>query len=145
MFIRSERLFLRPVWPEDQGEVLALLAHAGERGDRAAAQMRRAPDPRYPCFLVTLPGPHGAMIVGTLCLGREGGEVRLSCVIAPAHRGAGFEIEAVRASLPLACLLGHRQVVVGTDGAMPEPAGKIDLGHDCGGGWHDDMPPLLAA
>ena len=76
MFIRSERLFLRPGWPEDWEELLAGIAD--EAVVRNLAQvpwpytaedardfLRQPQDPRCPHFFVTLPtGSAPAEIIG---------------------------------------------------------------------------------
>ncbi len=126
MFIRSERLFLRPGWPEDWAELYAALVDAGTGDsvvhhfasapwpcsmDDAMVFARRPQDKLLPHFVLTLPGAEGARIVGCAGLARHGGEVELGYWIARAHWGQGYATEAVRAVLPLARALGHRRVV----------------------------------
>lgn len=138
MFIRSERLFLRPGWPEDSRELLGWV----ER-DPAAREFCGAPWPRpsdyaavdhaaldrapeddvgdagraqnrlLPCFLVTVPGAAGARLVGSVGLYRLGDDVHLGCWIAQDHRGRGYASEAVRAVLSLARTLGHARIMAG--------------------------------
>lgn len=121
MFIRSERLFLRPAWPEDWSEILQRIA-----SERVVRNLARAPwpyraeharefaalaqDARLPHFMVTLPGPRGAELIGGVGLhaGETGAE--LGYWIAPEHWGRGFATEAARALLGLARTLGHREV-----------------------------------
>lgn len=122
MFIRSERLFLRPGWPEDWAEMTARigdaaivrnLAHAPwastalDERDPAAA----ATDPRCPQLLVTLPTSDGSEVIGCagLAPGPEG--IELGYWIARARGGQGYATEAVRALLSLARTLGHRRIV----------------------------------
>lgn len=122
MFIRSERLFLRPGWPEDWEEVLAGIAD-----ERVLRNLARAPwpytaddarhfaakqqDARCPHFLVTLPTSSApARIVGSVGLTQSADGVDLGYWIARDHWGRGFATEAARAVLRLARTLGHRRI-----------------------------------
>ena len=122
MFIRSERLFLRPGWPEDFTELQPLiddpaaptgLAQIGWRASSTGTNgsVAGAADPRCPQFLVTLPTFRGSKIIGCAGLFRSGTVVELGCLIARQHWGQGFGTETARALLPLACTLGHRRIV----------------------------------
>lgn len=109
MFLRTERLFLRPFWPEDRGELIALgasLTNAPDTVPAPAAAVER----RCPNFLVTLPGANGTRIVGHVGLRRSGADADLDIWIAPEWRRRGFAVEAGRALLPLARALGHARV-----------------------------------
>ncbi|MBB3859173.1 RimJ/RimL family protein N-acetyltransferase [Novosphingobium hassiacum] len=122
MFIRSERLFLRPGWPEDWAELHALIDD-----ESIVCNLLREPWPyrpsdaqafaaspqgiRHPSFLVTLPGAHGARLVGCVGLAQEEGESVLGYWVARQHWGRGFATEAVRALLTLAPTLGHKRIV----------------------------------
>jgi RimJ/RimL family protein N-acetyltransferase len=122
MFIRSERLFLRPCWPEDREEVFRLVSqdqiartiparcwpHSIED---VGTIMEHARDGRLPQFLITLPTAEGQTLVGTASLARYVNEVELFYCISPAHRGRGYATEAVRAVLMQARALGHSRVV----------------------------------
>ena len=121
MFIRSERLFLRPGWPEDWREILARIGD--ERIVRNLAQvpwpyteddarsLATAPqDWALPHFLVTLPGADGARIVGCAGLSRNDDEIELGYWIGREHWGQGYATEAARAVLGLARALGHRRL-----------------------------------
>jgi RimJ/RimL family protein N-acetyltransferase len=119
MFIRSERLFLRPAWPEDWAELHAAIDDAAVVRNLARAPwpyqaedarwfVSRPQDPRHPDFLVTLPGAEGARIIG--CAGiapGEHGAVELGYWIARDHWGRGYATEAARAVLSVARALGH--------------------------------------
>ena len=127
MFIRSERLFLRPAWPEDWQELLALIADEGivrnlarapwpYGPDQARDFAARPQDPRLPHFFVST-AADGAMI-GSVGLGRDdaegsGGRTELGYWIARSHWGRGYAPEAARAVLRLARTLGHRHLVAG--------------------------------
>ncbi len=119
MFIRTERLFLRPGWPEDWQELLAAIGEeavvrnlgrapwpytAADARDFAA----RPQDGRTPHFVVTLPGASGARVIGACGLERDDhGGVELGYWIARGHWGRGYATEAGRAVLGLARALGH--------------------------------------
>ena len=122
MFIRSQRLLLRPGWPEDWTELFAARACEGRKVDAAYGAMlnpmadaiafaRRPQAKLLPHFLVTLPGGDGSRIVGCIGFADEDGEAELGVWIAQAHRRQGYATEAVRAVLGLAEVLGHRRVV----------------------------------
>lgn len=98
MFIRSERLFLRPAWPEDRAEIHQVLGADVRFG---------AASPRHPQFLITLPDHRGAHVVGKICLAARDGLSELGVWIGRDWQGRGFATEAARAALTLARTLGH--------------------------------------
>jgi RimJ/RimL family protein N-acetyltransferase len=122
MFIRSERLFLRPGWPEDWAELMARIDD-----DAVGRHLTRSPwpytctaareylqaegDPRCPQFLVTLPTRDGSALIG--CAGLAPGEdgVELGFWVARERWGQGYATEAARAVLSLARALGHQRIV----------------------------------
>ncbi|MDB5723470.1 MAG: family N-acetyltransferase [Novosphingobium sp.] len=126
MFIRSERLFLRPGWPEDWAELMTRI------GDEAVGrQLSRSPwpytpaaareylkppgetggDPRCPQFLVTLPTCDGSQLIGCAGLASSADGVELGFWVARERWGQGYATEAARAVLSLARTLGHRRIV----------------------------------
>lgn len=121
MFHRSERLFLRPAFPEDCG---AILAGIGE--EAIVRNLARAPwpytlddaqrfaalpqDMRLPHFLVTLPGTG---VIGSAGMGEHEGEPELGYWIAREHWGRGYATEAAGAVLRIARALGHRRILAG--------------------------------
>ncbi|MCB2061415.1 MAG: GNAT family N-acetyltransferase [Novosphingobium sp.] len=122
MFIRSERLFLRPGWPEDWEELLALIndetvvrnlakAPWPYTADDAREFARRAQERLAPHFLVTLPTAEGTKLIGSAGLGPQGDNIELGYWIARSHWGQGYATEAARSVLSLAAALGHRRVV----------------------------------
>lgn len=122
MFIRSERLFLRPSWPEDWAELHAAIADEGVvrnlanapwpyKASDAKAFAGREQAHRLPHFLITLPGASGAPAIGCVGLSANGDEAELGYWIARSHWGQGYASEAARAVLRLADALGHRRVV----------------------------------
>ncbi len=122
MFIRSERLFLRPGWPEDWSELRARIADEGivrnlaeapwpYTADSAREFLSAAQDARCPQLLVTLPTSEGSALIGCAGLAPSDGEVELGYWIARDRWGQGYATEAARAVLSLARTLGHHQVV----------------------------------
>lgn len=125
MFIRSERLFLRPGWPEDWQELLARIDD-----ESVVKNLARAPwpytegdarwfasqpqDSRCPHFFVTLPTSSApAEMIGCVGLAEIDGEVELGYWFAREHWGKGYATEAAGALLRLARVLGHREIVSG--------------------------------
>ncbi|HQS97009.1 MAG: GNAT family N-acetyltransferase [Novosphingobium sp. 35-62-5] len=122
MFIRSERLFLRPGWPEDWAELHALIDDEAVVRNLSRAPWPYGPDDaksfvalpqanRHPHFFVTLPGAHGSRLVGCVGLAQYGQETELGYWIGRQHWGRGYATEAARAVLSLARSLGHRRVI----------------------------------
>lgn len=128
MFIRSERLFLRPVWSEDWADIWPLIADEAVvrnlarvpwpyGADDARCFATRPQDPRFPHFLVTRPDAEtGVETLG--CIALLAGEHADGCMgaelgfwIAPAYWGQGYASEAARALLGLAPVLGHRRLI----------------------------------
>ncbi|KQM18324.1 GNAT family N-acetyltransferase [Novosphingobium sp. Leaf2] len=121
MFIRSERLFLRPAWPEDAADLVALIDEPIARNLATVPWPYTIEDARafvdlprlslFPRFLVTLPAAGGAAIAGVCGLSPRDGEANLGYWIARQHWGNGYATEAARTVLALARALGHRRVV----------------------------------
>jgi RimJ/RimL family protein N-acetyltransferase len=124
MFIRSERLFLRPGWPEDWKELLTLIddeavvrnlvrAPWPYTAEDARAFAARQQERLLPGFFVTLPGAEGARLIGSVALHRDGDDTELGYWIGRPFWGQGYATEAARAMLCLAKVLGHRRLVAG--------------------------------
>ncbi len=131
MFIRSERLFLRPGWPEDWNELYSEIGSAGNSGDTIVRNLASAPwpytieaargfaempqAPRHPHFLVTLPRADakagGSRLIGSIKLAPCDAGTELGYWIVPDLWNRGYATEAVRAVLSLACALGHRRIL----------------------------------
>lgn len=121
MFIRSERLFLRPAWPEDCEELIALVTDESVARDIATTQwpssvedarrfITRPGDRLLPHFFITLPTADGARPIGSIGLFRDAEDVELGYWIGRRHWGQGYATEATRAVLGLARAIGHRRI-----------------------------------
>ncbi|HUD31097.1 MAG TPA: GNAT family N-acetyltransferase [Novosphingobium sp.] len=122
MFVRTERLFLRPAWPEDLDDLVEVLLEEDIQRNvgvaplpRTAVEVRayldRPRDPRLPHFFMYLRAPGGAQLVGGIGLGRYDDDVEVGYWIAARHRGRGFAGEALRAVIGQARILGYRKLV----------------------------------
>ena len=121
MFLRTERLFLRPPWLEDVPElthaigresVVRMLARApwpyGEGDARRWVEQPR--NPYLPSLLVTLPDQDGRIVGG--CSLDDGESVpEVGYWIAPEYWGRGYATEALDGLLSLARMAGHRRVL----------------------------------
>jgi RimJ/RimL family protein N-acetyltransferase len=121
VFHRSERLFLRPAFPEDSAGILAAI-----RDEAVVRNLASAPwpyeladarafaalpqDKRLPHFLVTLPGTG---VIGSAGMGEHEGQPELGYWIARDHWGKGFATEAGAAVLEVARMLGHQRITAG--------------------------------
>ncbi len=122
MFHRSQRVMLRPIWPEDWPGIYEAISDEG-----VVRNLARAPWPYTPGdardfaqsggasgatrFLVTLPDEPGAPIVG--CVGLdpcEGGGRELGYWISRKYWGRGLATEAACAALEVARALGWSRV-----------------------------------
>lgn len=166
MFIRSERLFLRPGWPEDWTELQARIADEGIVRHPATVPWPYSPEhaqsyaeapqaPRHPHFLVTLPGAEGSRLIGCVGLGRYEGETELGYWIAREVWNQGYGTEAARAVLGLARTLGHRRIVAHHFLADPAsgrmlrkvgfaPTGQILMRPSLGGGGGEEAAAVHA-
>lgn len=125
MFHRTERLLLRPCWPEDWEALLAGIAD-----ERVVRNLAKAPWPylpdharefadreqscRFPHFLLTLPGKSGSRLVGCVGLGETPeGRAELGYWIAREFWGQGYATEGARGVLEVAKFLGHNRVEAG--------------------------------
>ncbi len=122
MFLRTERLFLRPAWLEDALELARAIAH-----EPVVRMLARAPWPyreehardwietsRDPC--PARPADHPPQgrrpDRGVLRPAQErDGEIEVGYWIEPGHWGRGYATEALRGVVALAGLAGHRRLV----------------------------------
>ncbi len=123
MFMRSERLFLRPGWPEDWEELLSRV------GDEAVARnLAKVPwpytaddarwfasqpqDQRLPHFFITVPTSlEPARMIGCIGLAQDGDAVELGYWLGRDYWGKGYASEAARAVISVARVLGHKRLV----------------------------------
>ncbi len=121
MFHRTERLFLRPGFPEDWEAILAGVADEGVVRNLARAPWPyREEDAKFfaameqdrclPHFLVTLPGEG---VIGSAGLGEHEGKPEVGYWIARRHWGKGYATEAARGVIDVARMLGHTQLTAG--------------------------------
>ena len=120
MFIRTERLFLRPGWLEDAPELARAIGDRAivrnlarvpwpYREEHAFAWLSLEKDPYLPSFLITLPEEVGR-IVGVAGFHEERGDPAIGYWIARQHQGNGYATEAVQALVKLARTLGYSRV-----------------------------------
>jgi RimJ/RimL family protein N-acetyltransferase len=132
VFHRSQRLFLRPAFPEDSGAILAGIAEEAivrnlARApwpygiEEARAFAAKPQDMRLPHFLVTLPG---IGVIGSAGMGEHEGQPEIGYWIARDHWGRGYATEAAAAVLKIARTLGHRRVLAGHFADNPA-SGKV--------------------
>jgi RimJ/RimL family protein N-acetyltransferase len=166
MFLRTERLFLRPAWLEDAPaiaralgyeEVVRMLARAPwpYSEEHARAWIARPKDPNLPDLLVTLPNEQGR-IVGGCGLQEADGAVEVGYWITPEYQGRGYATEAVKGLLTLARVVGHRQVLARHALDNPasgqvlhkvgfRPTGRLRRFHSLGRGSAIEGPELAIA
>ena len=125
MFMRSERLFLRPAWPEDWEELLSRVADEAVVKNLAKAPWpytaedarwfaSQPQDQRLPHFFITLPtSAEPARLIGCVGLAQDGDSVELGYWLGREHWGKGYASEAARAVISVARVLGHRRLVAG--------------------------------
>lgn len=157
MFHRSERLLLRPVWPEDWQALLAGIADEGVVRNLASAPWPYSEsdarnfaalpvDPLHPRFLITR--ARDAQAVGCIGIGpiADGSPApELGYWIARPYWGQGFATEAGDAVCGIAAMLGHRELVAAHFLDNPasgkvlrklgfEPTGRVEERYSCGRG-----------
>ena len=156
MFHVTERLLLRPAWPEDAEALFGGIADEGVVRNLARAPwpylpeharqfVMRKQDSKVPSFLLTLPGSHGSTIIGGAGLGETESGVELGYWIARSHWGRGFATEAARGVIEVAKSLGYERLEAGHFADNPasgrvlrkigfRPTGKVAPRHSCGRG-----------
>jgi RimJ/RimL family protein N-acetyltransferase len=122
MFARTERLLLRPSWPEDAQEL-----HKAISDESIVRNLASAPwpytideavrfattnhDERFPAFLLMLRTDGAPRLIGACGLGEHEGEAELGYWIARPYWGLGFATEAGRAVVDVAKAIGHKKLV----------------------------------
>ena len=160
MFHVTERLLLRPAWPEDAEALFGGIADEGVVRNLARAPwpylpeharqfVMREVDSKVPGFLLTLPGSHGSKIIGGAGLGETDSGVELGCWIARPFWGQGFATEAARGVIAVAKALGYARLEAGhfTDNPASGrvlrklgfcPTGKVAPRYSCARGEEVD-------
>ncbi|KWV90582.1 GNAT family N-acetyltransferase [Erythrobacter sp. YT30] len=157
MFHRSDRLLLRPIWPEDWPGIFSGIADEGIVRNLASApwpyeekdarEFTALPtDPLHPRFMITR--ARDALVIGCIGIDPVPGDetmVELGYWIARPHWGQGYATEAGRAVLEVAATLGHRELMGSHFLDNPasgkvltklgfQPTGRIVERHSCGRG-----------
>jgi RimJ/RimL family protein N-acetyltransferase len=122
MFARTDRLLLRPIWPEDASALDQAIADeaivrsfarapwlcAGQDADRIA---RAKASPMFPNFIVMRRTDGAPQLIGSCGLGERDGGVELGYWIARPFWGQGYAAEAAKAVVGIARALGHQKLV----------------------------------
>lgn len=123
MFARTERLLLRPGWPEDAAALTAAIADEGIVRNLASAPWPYAEndaksfltgwaDAPLPRFLMVQRTAAQPRIIGCIGLDRmENGETELGYWVARPYWGLGYATEAGRHMIDLARTLGIAEIV----------------------------------
>ncbi|MFM9976713.1 MAG: GNAT family N-acetyltransferase [Sphingomonadaceae bacterium] len=113
MFVRTERLLLRPGWPEDAAALAGAIAREAivlnlasapwpyETND-AEAYLGRARGEGEVDFLIFARTMGAPRLIGGIGLARDGDDLELGYWIVPSHWGLGFATEAGRAVIETA-------------------------------------------
>ncbi|WP_353209585.1 GNAT family N-acetyltransferase [Sphingorhabdus sp.] len=122
MFARTERLLLRPSWPEDAHELHEAIADEGIVRNLASAPWPYTADDAvhfttqqhealYPAFLLMLRTKGAPRLIGACGIGDLDGEAELGYWIARPYWGLGFATEASRAVIHIAKTVGHNKLI----------------------------------
>lgn len=122
MFARTERLLLRPSWPEDANELHQAIADEGIVRNLARAPWPYTPDEAvrfathehdevYPAFLLMLRTNGAPRLIGACGIGNLEGDAELGYWIARPYWGLGFATEASRAVINIAKAIGHKRLI----------------------------------
>ncbi len=158
MFARTQRLLLRPSWPED-----ARALHAAVADEGIVRNLTRAPwpyamdgaqqftaqgrDARFPNFVLLQRTDGSPRLIGSCGLTNRDGQAELGFWIARPYWGLGFASEAARAVIDVAKALGHARLTSGhfTDDPASghvlrklgfHSTGRTEMRH-CGARGHD--------
>jgi RimJ/RimL family protein N-acetyltransferase len=124
MFARTERLLLRPSWPEDAPALYDAIAD-----EAIVRNLARAPWPytaeeaarfaviehpqMFPSFLLMRRTDGAPQLIGACGLSECDGEAELGYWIARPFWGQGFAAEAAKAVVGIARALGHQKLMAG--------------------------------
>jgi RimJ/RimL family protein N-acetyltransferase len=125
MFARTDRLLLRPGWPEDSEALFRAVADEGivrnlasapwpYRLTDAEAFLATERKPLEPSFLIFRRTDGAPELIGSVGFGRRpDGELEFGYWIARDHWGLGYATEAGRAAVDAARILGVRKLHAG--------------------------------
>ncbi len=124
MFARTDRLLLRPIWPEDASALYEAVADESILRNLAKAPWPYTPcdaaqfaalehDDLHPNFMLMLRTDGAPRLVGSCGLADSDGEPELGYWLARPYWGMGLATEAARAVVSIARALGHRRLVSG--------------------------------
>jgi RimJ/RimL family protein N-acetyltransferase len=122
MFARTERLLLRPSWPEDAQELHQAIADEGIVRNLASAPWpytaddainftAQEHDALYPAFLLMLRTRGAPRLIGSCGISKYDGCVELGYWISRPYWGLGFATEASRAVIHIAKTIGHNKLI----------------------------------
>jgi RimJ/RimL family protein N-acetyltransferase len=124
MFARTERLLLRPSWPEDAKALYEAVAQEAIIRNLATVPWPYSPEDarnftqakhpaHYPQFLLWKRTDAAPQLIGACGLGQRNGDAELGYWIARSFWGQGYASEAARAVINVAKALGHRSLISG--------------------------------
>jgi RimJ/RimL family protein N-acetyltransferase len=124
MFARTERLLLRPSWPEDGQALYEAIADEAIVRNLSLAPWPYTPrdadeftarehNMHFPNFLLWQRTDGAPRLIGACGLGNREGAAELGYWIARPYWGLGYASEATRAVVGVARALGHRHLVSG--------------------------------
>jgi RimJ/RimL family protein N-acetyltransferase len=124
MFARTDRLLLRPSWPEDASELLravadeAIVRNLGSlpwpysEAD-ARAFVTQDHSPFFPSFLLFQRTDAAPRLIGACGIGDSNGQAELGYWIARPYWGLGYASEAASAVVAIARAVGHARLISG--------------------------------
>lgn len=160
MFHRTQRLFLRPAFPDDREAIMLGIADETVvrnlakapwpyRAQDAREFAARGRDPALPAFIVTQPADSGDSPIGCAGLSLDAdaseGEIEVGYWIARPYWGQGYATEALRGVVQVAGMLGIERLTARhfldnpASGRVLEkngfsPTGQVVLRYSCGRG-----------
>ncbi len=122
MFARTERLLLRPSWPEDAAELHRAIADEGivrnlarapwpYTAEDAVHSATQEHDAHFPSFLMMLRTNGAPRLIGACGIGKFNNDAELGYWIGRPYWGLGFATEASRAVVEIAKAIGHKKLI----------------------------------
>ena len=124
MFARTERLLLRPCWPEDAHELYGAITD-----ERVVRNLARVPWPyteaeaqrfaalqhsdTYPTLLLMRRTDGAPRLIGVCGLAETDGATELGYWISRPYWGLGYASEAAKAIVDIAKAIGHERLIAG--------------------------------